>query len=1031
VISSYRGSNLFRFLALISLTAAALFGQGAASRGTVQGTVKDATGGIIRSASVTLATDSGTVQTVTSGADGNYVFHNVGPGNYTISATFKGLQQANASIVSVTAGATASANLTLVPAAQKEVVNVNDSATNLVSTEPANNQSAIVLSKEDIDALPDDPDDLQADLQALAGPSAGPGGSQIYVDGFTGGRLPPKESIREIRINSNPFSAEFDKLGYGRIQIFTKPGSDKFHGQAYYNISDGIWNSRNPFLPVAPPFRTQLFGGNVSGPLGKKASFFIDVERRLINDNDIVNATIPTSTFTGTVLDHSYYSTPQRRTTISPRVDYALGANHTLSFRYSYLDNEKVVTFANGNSLPATSIGDLSFPSGGYNSATTQHSFQMVETSVLSPKAVNETHVNVERDYSDSVSQSNSPSLMVAQSFTGGGSGYSASGYANTYDREEQAELQNYTSLTLGPQTIKFGIRVRTDVLSNSSPSNFNGTYSFLGGAFPYSSIANLPGAQGLTVTNGLASLTSIQQFLFTEQLLALNQPLGGLGPSKYSVSIGNPYIRFYQMDFGPFIQDDWKVRPNLTMSFGLRYEAQNDIPDHNDWAPRFGFAWSPGSKANGASRPKTVFRGGWGMFYDRFAIANVENANRYAGGSPLETTYTAENPTITGGVNFFANPLPLSQLQTSSGTPLKYEIDGNLRSPRLMQLAVGVDRQLFSRTTLSVNFVNSRGNHELRTVDVNSPLPQNGEYPLQIQNCITANGAASCPALVRPFAFDGDIYDYQSSGTFKQTQLLFNVNTQIGKYGTLFGRYSLASAHSDTDGLGSIPSDPYNFAQDWGRSSLDITNNFFLGGSLTAKWGLRFSPFIVAHTGTPYNLTTGTDLYLQNAETARPSFYITNPPTSIGATEYKTFLNPTPAIGGIVVPRNLLTGPGFLGINLRVSKTWGFGTTKFAGPSGGSRGGGGGSGGRGGGGGFGGGGPRGGGGGGETTQHRYNLTVSINARNILNHENVNSPTGVMTSPYFLEATGIQGGYGAEGTSSNQRRIDLQLRFAF
>ena len=1026
---------MIRFLIILSLTAAALVGQGTSggSRGTIQGSVKDTTGGIIRGATVNLNNDAGTVQTTTSGADGNYTFKNVAPGNYTISSALKGLQQASVSIVTVTPLQTATANIILVPAAQKEVVNVNDSSNNLVSTEPANNQSAIVLSKEDIDALPDDPDDLQADLQALAGPSAGPGGSQIYVDGFTGGRLPPKESIREIRINSNPFSAEFDKLGYGRIQIFTKPGSDKFHGQGYYNISDGVWNSRNPFLPVAPPFRTQLFGGNVSGPLGKKASFFIDVERRMIDDNDIVNAIIPTAGFTGTTLDHSYYSTPQRRTTVSPRVDYALGANHTLSFRYSFLDNERVITFGSGTSLPPTTIGDISFPSSGYKSDSTQHSFQMVETSVLSPKVVNETHLNVERDYSNSASQSDAPTLMVASSFTAGGSGLSSSGYPNTYDREIQTELQNYTSLTEGTHTIKAGIRIRTDVLSNSSPSNFNGTYSFLGGTFAYAPIADLPMAQGLTVNNGFVALSSIQQYLFTEQLLALNQPLGGYGPSKYSVTTGNPFIDLHQIDYGPFIQDDWKARPNLTMSFGLRYEAQNDIPTHNSWAPRFGFAWSPGSKASGNSRAKTVIRGGFGIFYDRFAIANVENAYRYLSGGPYQTN-TVDNPVVSG-VNFFANPLPASELSnaTTAGSSQKYQIDGNLQAPSLQQLAVGVDRQLFARTTLSVNYVHSRGNHELRTVDINSPLPQDGLYPLQISECIATSGPSNCPSLNRPYAFNGDIYDYQSSGTFKQTQLLFNVNTQL-KWGSLFGRYSYGDAHSDTDGLGSIPSNPYNFAQDWGRSSLDIKNNFFLGGSLTAKWGLRFSPFIVMHTGTPYNLTTGTDLYLQNAETARPSFYITTPPTDIGAKEYLTFLNPTPGLGNPVVERNFLTGPGFIGINLRVSKTWGFGTTKFAGPSGGSRGGGGGGGGgRGGGGGFGGGGPRGGGGfgGGETTQHRYNLTVSINARNILNHENVNSPVGVMTSPYFLEATGIQGGYGAEGTSSNQRRIDLQLRFAF
>ncbi len=931
ILSNYnRGSHLIRFIILLSLATAALFAQGTPAptggRGSVQGTVKDATGGIIRAASVMLSNDSGTVQTVASGQDGTYTFRNIPAGNYTISATFKGLQQANASIVTVTALQTASANITLVPATQKEVVNVNDSATTSISTEPANNQSAIVLSKEDIDALPDDPDDLQADLQALAGPSAGPGGSQIYVDGFTGGRLPPKESIREIRINSNPFSAEFDKLGYGRIQIFTKPGSDKFHGQGYYNISDGIWNSRNPFLPQAPPFRTQLFGGNVSGPIGKKASFFIDAERRMIDDNDIVNATVPTANFASSFIQQSYYSTPQRRTTVSPRVDYAISANHTLSVRYSYLNNERLLTFGGPTSLPQTTIGDFTLPSTGYTSAGIDHSFQVVETSVLSPKAINETHVNIESDNTNITSQSNAPTLSVSQSFVAGGSGETASGFAQNYDHEKQTELQNYTSLTLGTHTMKFGIRIRSYVFDDLTPSNFNGSYSFLGSNnVNYSDIASLPGASALTPTaNGLVSLTSTQQFLFTEQLLLAGKPLPtGLGPSKYSITTGNPNFSFYQLDYGPFLQDDWKVRPNLTMSFGLRYEAQNDIPTHNSWAPRFGFAWSPGVKANSTGRAKTVFRGGWGMFYDRFSTAGVENALRYSGASVLQT-YTVNSPAVTSP-DFFATPLASLQTANLTTASTRYQLDSNLQAPRLMQTAVGLDRQLFSRTTLSVNFVNSRGVHELRTADINSPLPVDGLYPLQYEQ--------ACPtcALPRPYAFNGDIYDYQSTGTFKQTQLLFNVNSQIGKWGSLFGRYSISSAHSDTDGLGTIPSNPFNFAQDWGRSSLDITNNFFLGGSLTAKWGLRFSPFIVAHTGVPYNLTTGTDLYLQNSQTARPGLIgDALPSPSEGATSFKAALNPQPAFGSTVVGRNALTGPGFLGINLRVSKTFGFGTTEI-----------------------------------------------------------------------------------------------------
>ena len=159
------------------------------------------------------------------------------------------------------------------------------------------------------------------------------------IDGFSSGRLPPKESIREIRINQNPFSGEYDKLGFGRIEIFTKPGSDKFHGTASYDISDGVWNARNPFLTVTPlpGFRSQTYGGNVSGPISKRASFFIDFERRQIDDNGILNAINPI-TFQP---DRGFTPTPQQRTTISPRTDWQLSTNNTLSVRYSYLNLDR------------------------------------------------------------------------------------------------------------------------------------------------------------------------------------------------------------------------------------------------------------------------------------------------------------------------------------------------------------------------------------------------------------------------------------------------------------------------------------------------------------------------------------------------------------------------------------------------------------------------------------------------------------------------------------------------------------------
>ncbi|MGI8960615.1 MAG: carboxypeptidase regulatory-like domain-containing protein [Bryobacteraceae bacterium] len=968
-------------------TASELRPQASRFVGTVQGSVKDNTGGVIPGAVVTLMDSSGNVKTTKTAADGTYSFRRIAPGSYTLFASYPGLQQNAAAPVNVSSGQSATGNIVLTVQTRKQEVTVTDTTNNRVSTDPSNNASALVLRQEDLDALPDDPDDLQADLQALAGPSAGPGGNQIFIDDFTGGRLPPKETIREIRINSNPFSAEFDKLGYGRIQIFTKPGTDKFHGQGYYNVSDGVWNSRNPFLSVSPPFRTQLFGGNLSGPLGQHASFFIDTERRNIDDNGIINATIAAPDFLSFLPDQTFYPTPQRRTTVSPRVDYQINANNTFSFRYAYRDNSR----------PLTGIGSFNLPGNGYSLSDIEQTTQVVETSVLGPHAVNETHFQYEREDQSQKSQSTTPQLNVANSFVSGGSGYSSPAFGSTSDIENDYEFQNYTSLIYGAHNIKAGIRIRAGTIDDYSPKNFNGVYSFL----------------------GTSTMSSIQQYLVTEQLLnnsytSAEVTAMGYGPSKFSMSSGRPYAGISQLDFGPFIQDDWRLRPNFTLSLGARWEAQTNISDKNDWAPRIAFAWSPDSK-RGNGRSKTVIRGGWGMFYDRFDATNVLTAYRYNGLNQLN--YVLENPTVYDS-GFSIRP-PANELQISN-TAQRYQIDSHLHAPYLIQTVIGVERQLFSHTTLTVNFMNARGVHELRTVNINAPLPTSAN-PLPGASSSSVSSASNANSVgIRPYGNVGDIYLYESSGIFKQTQVMAMLNSSVGRWLTLFGRYVYSQAHSDTDGVGTLPANQYDFSQDYGRSKLDIRNQLFAGGSIAARWGLRFSPFVVAHSGTPFNVTTGTDLFLtgQPQPTARPSV-VAGPGPNILDTPYG-FLNTLPAPGQPLIERNIGQGPGFIGINLRVSKTWGFGTTKFKGPSGGAT-------------------SRSGYGGGghfhgrfdSLTEHRYNITVSVNARNILNHENLNTPNGALTSPYRFESTGITGGYGAEATASNQRRMDLQLRFTF
>lgn len=935
--------------------------------GSVTGQVKDTSGAVIANATVTLTSNNGATQTTKAQTNGTYTFHGVQPGTYTVSAASGGLTQNGVVAVMVNGNETVHGDIVMKPAEVIQSITVQEH-TNQLSVDPSQNAAAIVIKGADLDALPDDPDDLQQDLQALAGPSAGPSGGEIYVDGFSSGRLPPKESIREIRINQNPFSSEYDTLGFGRIEIFTKPGSDKFHGTAFYDTSQGFWNSRNPYLTSSPypNFQLQTYGGNVSGPISKKSSFFFDFERRQIDDNAILNAIVLDPTTLSPFNDRGFTPTPQQRTTLSPRVDYQLGANNTLSVRYSFLDLHRDLW----------GVGLYSLPGAGYTYDQKQNLIQVIDTAVLSTSVVNETRYQYHHDFTDENAISNTPQVTVPSAFVMGGSpiGKTALG-------EDSHELQNYTTVTHGPHTIKFGVRVRGDVLNNNSPTNFNGTYTF----------------------------ASFNAYQITEEGLSQGLPFStiqamGGGPTQFTISTGSPRVSSTMVDVGAFVEDDWRVRQNLTLSAGLRYEGQTNIHDWHDFAPRASFAWAPKTKGG---NPKFVLRGGFGIFYIRFPNQDELYTQEYNGVNQL--SYLVKMPDF-----FSPTTTPsISMLDVSGNPEVRFITGNNLRTPYLMQSAIGVERQLARRTTLSVNWTDTRGVRQFVTSDINAPLPDG----------------------VLPYGNVGNIFRYQSDGLLKQMQVITRINSQINNRISVFGAYIWNTAHSNTDGSlcaspsgcgTSSPVDQYDLSQEWGRSSLDITSRMFLAGSFMAPWRVQLSPFITASSGMPFNIITGGDYLDDGILNARPTV-ANGPGPGIVFTPYG-YLNPTPLPGQPLLPRNYGTGPAQFTLNLRFSRTWGFGETKFSGPSGGARANSGGGRGRGFG-GFGGGGPRGGGSG--LTEHRYNLTLSISARNLLNHVNYAPPVGVMGSPFFLQSTAIAGGFAAEQTPTNNRRLDLQLRFQF
>ena len=968
--------GLISFVLALLVVAPAAWAQ--SSAGSLHGTVADPSGAAVTNANVVVVTPDGQTRSTTTNRTGGYEINNLAPGTYTVTANAPGFAAYAQDGIEIAPGQSQTANITLAIEVEKEKINVEDQGT-MVTTDPSANAGAIILRGEDLDALPDDPDELQTDLEALAGPSAGPNGGQMYIDGFTAGQLPPKSSIREIRINQNPFSAEYDKLGYGRIEIFTKPGTDKFHGQVSVMGNDSSFNSPNPFLNgQEPPYHSLLFMGNIGGPIGKKASFFFDGQRRNIDELSVLTFCSPAATTCdATNLSSTTVPNPHTRTNLAPRFDYAISKNNTLTARYQYFRD----TSDNAG------LGQLTEPSQAYNQRETEHTVQISDTQILSSKVINETRFQYLRDNTQQVPQDTSPKVTVLGAFIGGGSsGGTSTEYQNHY------ELQNYTSMALGNHFLKFGGRLRAIHDQSVDASLFNGAWVF----------------QDLSTFNQAQP----QPFQYS-----VNAVPGATSPTI-------PTVTANVVDAGLYAQDDWRWLPNLTLSFGLRFETQNEIHDHGDWAPRVSFAWGiDGSQKRAA---KTVLRGGFGMFYERFSDTNVVQADRLNGLTQIQYIVTCPANQFCPIQFNYPTPPSLNDLQNSS--PTTYQIDPRLRSPYIMQSALSLERQVTKAATVTISYLNSRGFDQLLTRNINAPIPPSTD--------------PHDPA-VRPFGTLNNLYQYATEGVFRQNQLIVNATVRTGRV-TLFGFYTYNNVQSNTGGTstanpgGSFPSNQYNLNADYGRASYDIHNRLFLGGSISAPYGFRVSPFLLASSGVPYNVTIGQDLNGDSITNDRPSFSGACSQPLSGC-----FYNSSPGPNDPRIPVNYLTGPTQFTLNVRLSKTFGFGReTGGKGNLGGATPSGGGSGGGGGGRGPGGGGPGGGGGGfgrgpggmgaifgPGATNRRYNLTFSVNARNVLNRVNLASPIGTLSSPFFGQSIALSGG--PFSSQAANRKIELQASFSF
>jgi len=1000
--------------------------------GGLKGTVTDQLGSLVVGAKVTVRNARGVITSATTNSSGVYEFRRLEPGTYELKVVSPGFSVFEAKEIEIHARTLKTFDAQLEVALEEQQVTVDDRN---ISTDSDNNQNAIVLRGRDLEALPNDPQALAAALQAMAGPTdpeAG-GNAQIKVDGFSNGQIPPKEAIREVRINNNPFSAENEFPGWNGIEIFTQPGADKWHGSFSFDFNDESLNSRNPFSSTRAPYQQRAYNIGLSGPVVKKrASFSIYFGRYLSDANSIVNATVLDPVTLKPVTVNESFVTPDVNNYGNARFDFKVNKKHTLVGRFNY----------NQSAQDLQGVGGFNLPSRAYRGKRTNFTIQLTETALINEKTVNETRFQFIRNRNYQTSLLNAFALNVLDSFNDGGSQVGSS-----TDARDRLELQNFTSWTSGNHFLKVGARLRHAKIDSISPGNFGGSYTFAGGLGPRLDANDqvVIGQNGQPEIIELSSLERYRRTLaFSRAGLssAAIRVLGG-GATQFSIAGGNPEAELKQTDVAFYFQDEWKVRPNFTLSPGLRYENQNNIDSNYNFAPRIAFAWSPvfgrkkaapapaavaaakttpapatgtttttaaapapapaAAAAPPAGPPKTVFRGGVGIFYNRIGEDITLNSIRFNGTNQQQFLITS--PAV---LDLFPVVPPIEVLDAFAQPQIRRVVDDDLGTSRSLRFMFTVERSLPANVKLSLTYMHARTNRTMRIVNINAPL-----------------GGTFIPGVpgsgVRPLGTDaGNVFEYQSTGHSVANNLSVNVNGTLKKV-QFWSGYNLSKARSTDGGQSGSPFDAYDFSHEFARGNFSSLNFVYGGGNYTAPGGIGMNLFLIGNSGPPFNITTGRDTNGDTLFSERPAFATDLNEPGVVVTPLGAF-DPTPSPGQTIIPRNFGRAPGYISVNMSLGKVFKFGKAlpPQAPPPGAPR----------------------------TTpasggdqkppakppvQRPYSVSFSLNTTNVFNRTNKGVPVGNMSSPFFLQSPSgsNQFFFGPGGGSGGNRVISLRVRLSF
>ena len=773
---------LARALLLVFLLPAPSLAQRTAAGVVVAGTVADQTGAVLPNAQVELRGGSGTVlQSTTAGQTGDFQFPNVPAGRYDIVAAFPGFEPTTAR-VTVGNRPPSAIRITMPLAAITQEVTVGNAAAD-VRADAVSNLDSSTIDQQALENLPIFNEDVVDTVSRFLDASAiGTNGVMLIVNGVEVNSLTlPASAIQQIKINQDPYAPEFRQPGRGRIEIITKPASQSFSGTGSFVFRDSALDAKNAFAVTKPPTERRIAEGFLGGPVRHSPDTAFTLSLR--NDQEDTQSIIVAQDPSGLV--QANVANPYRRGLVSGTLTHQQGKNNTMVLTASYNEERQ----------RNQGVGGVTLASAGVDWDSIEQDTIYNQQTIFTPKLLNQVRLLAGNEYETWTSVSGAPKIVVLDAFTGGGAQLDRS------RTEHHVTLTEVVSWSTGRHAIKAGFQI-----PDWSRRRFD-DHTNTGGTFYFSGLADY----------------------------AANRPY------SYTQQAGDGHVVFLEKVLGGFAQDEIRVRENLTMVLGLRYDWQNYFNDRNNISPRGSFAFAPTAGGH------TIIRGGAGLFYDRSGPNPIQDVIKYDGAHI--SRYTITDPG-------FPVPVPAGQSLAAQPSGLVVFAPGVI-IPSSFQYSVSLEQQLRKGTGASVTYTGTRGFDQFRSRDINAPLP-----PLY---------------LARPDSRYSVIREIESAGKARTDSLQLTLKGKLAPRSTGSLQYTLSKSMNDTSGVNWTPPNSYDLSLEYGRADADERHRFDLVGTFNQGSWVNLGVSLQLHAGRPYSITTGHDDFNTGTANARPAGVVRN----------------------------------------------------------------------------------------------------------------------------------------------------------